>query len=164
MNRKPVHICFVCLGNICRSPTAEGVMRRLVSDLALGDQFEIDSAGTAAYHVGERADKRARQAASRRQTPLESRARQFQSEDFESRDFVLAMDQSNLADLSSLQDAEAFQGHLSLLRDFDPIAHSGSEVPDPYYGGDTGFEDVLDQCEAACRGLIEHLRNNGRIE
>ena len=155
-----VRICFVCLGNICRSPTAEGVMKRLVADEGLAHVIDVDSAGTAAYHVGERADKRSRQHAERRGISLDSRARQFVDRDFGSMDYVLAMDESNLEDLQSLPGAADYDGHLVLFRTFDPIAPSGAEVPDPYYGGDRGFEEVLDLCEAACRGLLGHVREH----
>ena len=155
-----VQVCFVCLGNICRSPTAEGVMQRLVDDSGLGDKICVDSAGTAAYHVGERSDKRSREAARPRGIALNSRGRQFQTEDFERFDYVLAMDESNLMDLRALEGATEHSGHLGLLRAFDAIAPPGAEVPDPYYGGDSGFEDVLDLCEAACRGLLERIRED----
>ena len=158
MAREIIRVCFVCLGNICRSPTAEGVMRRLVEDEGLSERIDIDSAGTAAYHVGESPDKRSRQAARRRGFPLDSRARKFERDDFGVQNYVLAMDRENLADLEALRAGSSFEGHLSLLRDFDPLAPPGSEVPDPYYGGDAGFEEVIDLCEAACRGLIEAIR------
>ena len=163
MSRAASRVCFVCLGNICRSPTAEGVLRRIVVDEGLSDHFVIDSAGTAAYHVGERADARSRDFASRRGISLDSRGRQFTNEDFECLDYVLAMDASNLSDLEELPGAADFAGTLSLFRAFDPIAKAQAEVPDPYYGGDRGFDDVLDLCEAACRGLIEHMREAGQI-
>jgi len=164
MAHDPIRVCFVCLGNICRSPTAEGVMRHLVSAMGLDERFYVDSAGTAAYHVGERADARAREFARARGITLESRARQFQDEDFTRFDVVLAMDGENLADLRALPGAQDFAGQLRLTLDFDPAAQSGAEVPDPYYGGDRGFEHVLDLCEAACRGLIDHLRDEGHLD
>ena len=153
-------ICFVCLGNICRSPTAEGVMRGLVAEAGLEHRIEIDSAGTAAYHAGELADKRSRQAASRRGLRLDSRARQFVESDFARFQYVLAMDRSNLAHLEALRPASGEKSHLGLLRSFDPLAPSRAEVPDPYYGGPGGFDEVLDLCEAACRGLLEQLREH----
>lgn len=164
MSRQPVRICFVCLGNICRSPTAEGVLRHLVAELDLEDQISIDSAGTAAYHEGERADRRARQAAGVRGIELESRARPFESEDFDRFDYVLAMDAENLRDLRALPGAGAFAGRLTRLRDFDPASPKNADVPDPYYGGDAGFEEVLDLCDAACRGWIAHLRDTDQID
>lgn len=153
-------VCFVCLGNICRSPTAEGVMRSLVERQDLVERILVDSAGTAAYHVGERADRRSREAAGRRGIALDSRARQFTADDFAHHDYVLAMDRENLTNLEALRAGTEFDGHLSLLRDFDALAVRGSEVPDPYYGGDAGFEEVLDLCEAACLGLIERIRRD----
>lgn len=156
-----VSVCFVCLGNICRSPTAEGVFRALLEREALIQDVEVDSAGTAAYHTGERADRRSRMFAKRRGYDLSSIARQFVPDDFESFDYVLAMDSQNLADLKSRARAAGVQPrHLSLLRAFDPTAPAGASVPDPYYGGDRGFEEVLSQCERACHGLIAHLRKN----
>lgn len=159
MSVKKVSVCFVCLGNICRSPTADGVFHKLVAVAGLSAQVFIDSAGTAAYHAGERADRRSRLVAEKRGYSLDSIARQFVVEDFPRFDYVLAMDPQNLKDLQALR-ARAIDpgaGHLGLLRDFDPSAGPGAAVPDPYYGGDNGFDEVLDQCERACEALIEHL-------
>jgi protein-tyrosine phosphatase len=152
-----VRVCFVCLGNICRSPTAEGVMRHLVDSRGLADQIEIDSAGTGAWHVGAKADRRARESAARRGIRLESIARQVSHEDFESFDYLVAMDRSNLADLERLAPSREAKGKIRLLRSFDPGAPTGAAVPDPYYGGEGGFEEVLDICEAGCRALLEYL-------
>jgi protein-tyrosine phosphatase len=128
-------------------------MRRLAQDAGLN--LVIDSAGTAAYHEGEKADQRSRAAARARGYELTSIARQFQAEDFERFDYVLAMDTRNLESLQNLrQPGQDHACHLGLLRDFDPSAGSQASVPDPYYGGDGGFEEVLDQCERACRGLL----------
>jgi len=152
-----VRVCFVCLGNICRSPTAAGVMQRLVSDAGLADRIEIESAGTAGYHVGEPADARSRAAARARGVELEGRAQQFLAEDFDRFDYVLAADRGNLRDLERLAGTE-HRGKLSLLRSFDPEAAALAEVPDPYYGGPRGFEEVLDVCERACAGLLSSIR------
>ncbi len=161
MKARVTRVCFVCLGNICRSPTAEGVMRRLVRDAGLEDQFQIESAGTAAYHAGERPDQRARAFAGKRGTPLDSHARQFLEADFDRFDWVLAMDRENLENLEMLRSGSGSSGaQVILLRAFDPVAPTGAEVPDPYYGGDAGFEEVLDLCEAACRGLLEKVRDS----
>jgi protein-tyrosine-phosphatase len=128
-----------------------------------GIELLIDSAGTAAYHAGERADHRSRSFAKKRGYGLTSVARQVTVEDFRAFDYVLAMDTENLADLEQLhQKAGSPVCHVGLLRDFDPSASAGSSVPDPYYGGELGFEEVLDQCERACRGLLEHLKSSGR--
>lgn len=156
-----VSVCFVCLGNICRSPTAEGVFRALLAQENLTSEVEVDSAGTAAYHTGERADRRSRRFAKRRGYELSSIARQFLPDDFECFDYVLAMDEQNLADLKSRSRAAGIvPKHLGLLREFDRTAPAGASVPDPYFGGDEGFNEVLDQCERACRGLILHLRTH----
>ncbi len=152
-----IRVCFVCLGNICRSPTAEGVMKKLVRDAGLEERIDIESAGTAAYHVGERPDPRSREEARRRGVALESRAQQFTAKDFARFDYVLAMDRENLADLSGLTDDTVHLERLTLLRRFEPGSTNDSSVPDPYYGGDDGFMRVFEICEAACRGLLEHI-------
>lgn len=154
-----VSVCFVCLGNICRSPTAEGVFRALLEKENLTRDVEVDSAGTAAYHTGERADKRSRVFAKNRGYELSSIARQFSPDDFQRFDYILAMDAQNLADLKSRARALGVTPkHLGLFREFDRTAPAGASVPDPYFGGDDGFNEVLDQCERACRGLVQHLR------
>jgi protein-tyrosine phosphatase len=152
----PVRVCFVCLGNICRSPTAEGVLRRLVAEAGLETAVEIDSAGTAAYHAGEGADPRSAEAARARGIELTSVARQFRPRDFERFDYVLAMDRENREHLRELApDADA-AGRVSLLRAF--AGEADEDVPDPYHGGPGGFDDVFDICERACKGLLEHIR------
>jgi protein-tyrosine phosphatase len=153
-----VRILFVCLGNICRSPTAEVVFRTLASRESPDLVLEIDSAGTAGYHVGELPDRRTRQAAARRGYDLSAlRARVVEPRDFEYFDLILAMDRENLRALERRAPPQARE-RLRLFLDFAPEAGIG-EVPDPYYGGPNGFEDVLDLIEAAARGLIQHLRN-----
>ena len=152
-----MRICFVCLGNICRSPTAHGVMERLVADAGLDDVVVIDSAGTGAYHVGEMPDERSRDAARRRGFALTHRARQFVAGDFARFDLVVAMDGQNLRNLQRLAAGRAAPA-IVLLRSFDPTAESRAEVPDPWSGGEAGFEEVLDQCERACAGLLGHIR------
>ena len=156
-----MRICFVCLGNICRSPTAHGVMERLVADAGLTARIAIDSAGTGAYHVGELPDERTRTAARRRGLDLTHRARQFTAPDFDRFDLIVAMDGQNLRRLEQLA-----RGHrtppIVLLRSFDPTAPERAEVPDPWGGGDAGFEEVLDQCERACAGLLAHVREQLR--
>lgn len=151
-----VTVCFVCLGNICRSPTAEGVMRKLVSEAGLSDRIECDSAGTAAYHAGEAPDPRSRSAAKRRGVTVSGRARQFLPGDWQRFDYVIAMDTSNYEALQETADPSS-KKKLFLLRSFDPQSPTGASVPDPYYGGPSGFDDVLDQCEAACGHLLERI-------
>jgi len=157
-----MRICFVCMGNICRSPTAEGVMARLVRDASLHDRITLDSAGTGAWHVGEPPDDRACAAAARRGITLDHRARQFTRADLARFDLVLAMDTDNLRQLRKLANGQLpTKPEIRLLRDFDPDAPPSAEVPDPYYG-DAGFEHVLDLCERACKGLLAYARGKLR--
>lgn len=156
-----MRILFVCLGNICRSPTAAVVFRAVASREAPDIVLEIDSAGTAGYHVGEPPDRRTRQAAARRGYDLSAlRARMVEPRDFEYFDLILAMDGENLRTLERRAPPQARE-RLRLFLEFAPEAGI-TEVPDPYYGGPNGFEDVLDLIEAASRGLIEHLRRQSR--
>lgn len=133
-------------------------MKKLVADAGHAAAFRIESAGTGGWHVGERSDKRARSAAETRGYAMNGRAQQFTAAMFARFDYVLAMDQSNQDHLIRLAPNAEARGKVHLLRDFDDGAPKGSEVPDPYYGGDDGFEEVLDICEAACRGLFERLK------
>lgn len=151
-------LCFVCLGNICRSPTAEGVMRHLVRAAGLEGSVKIDSAGTAGYHSGEAPDRRARAAGARRGIEIGGAARQFQRADWQHFDYVLAMDRSNRDDLAATAPNSQLLTKLHLLRSFDPASPAGADVPDPYYGGEDGFDLVLDLCLAACRPLLERVR------
>ena len=156
-----MRILFVCLGNICRSPTAEGVLRALAAREAPELSLEIDSAGTAGYHVGEPPDARTRAAALRRGYTLEAlRARVLEPADFERFDLILAMDAENLRVMRRRAPAHAHE-RLRLFLEFAP-ASQVREVPDPYYGGPNGFEEVLDLVEEAARGLIAHLRQRAR--
>jgi protein-tyrosine phosphatase len=155
-----MRILFVCMGNICRSPTAEGVMRRLLRDAGLRDEIEIDSAGTGGWHAGEPPDARAAEAAGRRGVVLEGAARQVTGADYEAFDLLVAMDRENLRELLALAPDEEAAEKVRLLREFDPASADAGDldVPDPYYGGERGFERVLDLVEAACRGLLDELR------
>jgi protein-tyrosine phosphatase len=159
-----VRILFVCLGNICRSPTAEGVMRALVHEAGLTDTIELESAGTGRWHVGSPPDARASAAARSRGVALEGAARQVREEDFEDFDLIVAMDSSNLRELRGLASGEDQRAKVRLLREFDP-ASAGAEdldVPDPYYGARGGFEEVLDIVQAACQGLLDQIRADER--
>jgi protein-tyrosine phosphatase len=150
-------ILLVCLGNICRSPTAEGVLRAIAAREFPELELIVDSAGTADYHVGEPPDRRTVAAARRRGYDLSAlRARQVQTEDFRRFDYVLAMDRANLSELESRRLAGA-TAQLALFLSFAPGCEY-EEVPDPYYGGSEEFERVLDLCEAAARGLLAQLR------
>jgi protein-tyrosine phosphatase len=158
-----MRILFVCMGNICRSPTAEGVMRRLVSQAGLEDRVEIESAGTGGWHVGEPPDERAALAARRRGITLSGAAQQVTPDDFGRFDLLIALDRANLRELLALAPDEEAAEKVRLLREFDPAASGDLDVPDPYYGGDRGFETVLDLVEAACRGLLDELRAAERV-
>jgi protein-tyrosine phosphatase len=151
------------MGNICRSPTAEGVMRRLLDDAGLADRVEVESAGTGGWHAGEPPDERATLAAGRRGVKLAGSARQVRPGDFRRFDLLIAMDRANLRELLAIAPDEEAAGKVRLLREFDPASSGDLDVPDPYYGGDRGFETVLDMVEAACRGLIDELRAADRV-
>lgn len=155
-----VRVLFVCLGNICRSPSAEGVFRSLVEQAGLSDQIEIDSCGTGNWHVGKSPDDRAQQAARRRGIDISDlRARQIRAEDLDRFDYVLVMDRQNLADVRAIWQQNGGT-RPALFLDFGPSGHD--EVPDPYYGGHEGFETVLDMIEEAGRGLLADIR--GRLD
>jgi protein-tyrosine phosphatase len=156
--RGPVRVCFVCLGNICRSPTAEGVFRHLVAEAGLTARFEIDSAGTAGHHSGEAPDRRARAAGKRAGIAIGGAARQFLADDFARFDYVIVMDPSNRADLRRLAQGEEASSKIRLLRSYDPHAPKDAPVPDPYYGDEAGFDHVLELCRTACRHLLEEIR------
>jgi protein-tyrosine phosphatase len=148
------------MGNICRSPTAEAVMRHLVAERSLSDQIQIESAGTGDWHVGDPADSRARAAGLRRGYRLDRRAQQFRHAFFDRFDYVLAADLDNQHQLERLAPDEAARSKIRLLRSFDPASPPGAELPDPYYGGPDGFDEVLDLSEAACRGLLRHIERD----
>src|SRR5260221_4211906 len=152
-----VRVCFVCLGNICRSPTAEAVMRDLVERAGLSDRIEVDSAGTGDWHAGHPPDARSAAAALRRGIRLQGCARQFERSDWERFDYVLAMDRSNYEQLSASAPPSAPGAKVRLLRSFDPASPHGASVPDPYYSSD-GFDEVIDLCIAACSPLLLHIR------
>jgi protein-tyrosine phosphatase len=153
-----MRILFVCLGNICRSPTAEAVFRHLLANVASDLEIEVDSAGIGSWHIGEPPDERAQAAARRRGFEMgELRARQIVREDFERFDLILAMDRENLAELRKRSPPQ-FRERVRLFLEYAPDLGE-EEVPDPYYGGEAGFEAVLDLAEQAARGLLEHLRN-----
>lgn len=151
-------ILFVCTGNICRSPGAEGVFTKIVKDHGLEDRFEIDSAGTTAYHAGETADKRMQKHASKRGYNLTSISRKFNpAKDFEHFDMVIAMDNENLQALKKLVRDSNDLIKICKMTDYRKFWNY-EEIPDPYYGGDEGFELVLDLLEDSCQGLLEKLR------
>ncbi len=157
-----IKVLFVCMGNICRSPTAEGVFAALVNKKKLAESFKIDSAGTHAYHIGDAPDLRAQKAARERGVELKHlRARKVKSNDFLEFDHILVMDDDNFASL----DADCPEEYKHKLRHFlDYAPHlNAKEVPDPYYGGAYGFERVLDLVEAASEGFISSLQQAGDL-
>jgi len=158
-----LRLLFVCLGNICRSPTAEGTMRALVRQAGLEDEIEVDSAGTGGWHVGSPPDERATTAASARGIVLAGAARRVRVEDFDDFDLMIAMDSANHRDLTALARDGEQRAKVRLLREFDPASRGAGDldVPDPYYGEGDGFERVLDMVEASCRGLLTQIEAGG---
>ncbi|WP_024851588.1 low molecular weight protein-tyrosine-phosphatase [Hydrogenovibrio kuenenii] len=158
-NKEKVRVLFVCLGNICRSPTAHAVFRRMVDEAALSDLVLIDSAGTAAYHVGKQPDARSTQVAESRGIPMaDLRARKVDLGDIIQFDYILAMDRSNYMDLMELALPE-HREKIRMFLDFAP-EYDETEVPDPYYGGPAGFDHVFDLVTAASKGLLDDIRAN----
>ncbi len=158
-----VKILFVCMGNICRSPMAEGVFRRMLDSAGLTGQVSVDSAGTHSYHIGAAPDSRGQTTARRRGVDLSAlRARQVTVDDFVEFDHVLAMDRENFEHLLALCQDDQLQRRIQLFMDFAPDLPE-REVPDPYYGGPNGFERVMDLIEEASQGLLMHLRERYRL-
>ncbi len=163
-----MRLLFVCMGNICRSPTAEGVMRALVDREGLEASIEVESAGTGAWHVGSPPDRRASQVARARGIALGGTARQVRVQDFFDFDLLVAMDRENLRELRQLAPGEQEREKVRLLREFDPASAPASEpdvhdrgdldVPDPYYGAAGGFDEVFELVSAACEGLLAQIR------
>ncbi len=149
-------ILLVCLGNICRSPTAEAAVREALAQRGLSDRVEVDSAGTGSWHLGDPPDSRMREAAATAGLRLDGEARQVTTADFEHYDLLVAMDRANARDLRALAPDEAARAKVRLFRDFDPDADS-DEVPDPYYGGRRGFARVVEICRSGAAGLVDHL-------
>jgi protein-tyrosine phosphatase len=155
-------VLFVCMGNICRSPLAEGVFRHLVAESGLTDRFEIDSAGTSSYHVGEPPDARSANVARQRCIRLTGKSRAIAAADLERFDYVIAMDDDNLLRIRQMAARKPGRASVHLLRDFDGVA-KGANVPDPYYGGPHGFEDVHDIVDRSCRAFLSHLRERHQL-
>ena len=150
-------VLFVCLGNICRSPLAEGIFHHLVDEAGLSERFDVDSAGTGSWHLGELPDARASMVASQHGVELTTRARQLTPEDMQRFDVVIAMDHENLRNIERMADAAGSEARIILLRAYDSDG-DGEEVPDPYYGGASGFENVYGMVRRSCQMLLEELR------
>lgn len=155
----PFKIVFVCLGNICRSPTAEGVFQHLVSERGLQPYFYVDSAGTSAYHIGETANSKSQKTANEHGIELRSRARRFELDDLKEFDLVVTMDRRNLKNVKSADSGSDHLDKIVLLRDYDPAPGDG-EVPDPYYGGIDGFQNVFNVVKRSCTALLGKLEKN----
>ncbi|MEM9156626.1 MAG: low molecular weight protein-tyrosine-phosphatase [Cyanobacteria bacterium P01_F01_bin.33] len=149
-------LLFVCLGNICRSPTAENVMRYLVEEAGLSDRITCDSAGTSSYHIGSPPDRRMQQAARAKGMTLTGEARQFRAEDLEAFDLILAMDRQNYRDILLLDPERRFADKVKMMCDYC-TEYPDREVPDPYYGGGDGFRYVVELLQDACSGLLREM-------
>ena len=151
-------VCFVCSGNICRSPTAEAVFRRRLADAGLDGEVEVDSAGLGDWHVGQDVDERSAAALRARGYPAwVHEAKQFRPADFAERDLVVALDAGHERALRAMAGTDADRAKIRMLRSYDPAAAADLDVPDPYFGGELGFEHVLDLVEAACAGLLAEV-------
>jgi protein-tyrosine phosphatase len=157
MTTNPTRILFVCLGNIIRSPLAARLFERAAQEASLGDRVEVASAGTADYHVGEPPDPRMVRTAARRGFDYTNQGRQLKPADMDSFDLIIPMDLENKADIEALARKPDHRAKIHLLREFDPQANGALAVPDPWYGGPSGFEDVYDIIERSVRGLLESL-------
>ena len=155
---KKISVLFVCLGNICRSPAAEAIFIDLINKKGLSDSFIVDSAGTGSWHIGKKADSRMRLAAERRNIKILSRARQINIEDFKKYNYILAMDNSNLNNINIFRNQRSLICNASIrkIQDFKSIFKE-EEVPDPYFGGDEGFDNVLDILEDSVNGFLESI-------
>ena len=154
----PISVLFVCLGNICRSPLAEALFRKVVTDARLESRFRIDSAGTSGYHQGDAPDERTSAVAARRGVTVRGSSRQIVPDDLAAFDYVIVMDRENLGNVEALAREGPGRAAVHLLREFDPEADGDLEVPDPYFGGPSGFEDVHDLVERSAEGLLDHIR------
>ncbi|MGB3691321.1 MAG: low molecular weight protein-tyrosine-phosphatase [Spirulinaceae cyanobacterium] len=151
-------LLFVCLGNICRSPSAENIMNHLIAEAGLTDEIVCDSAGTSSYHIGSPPDRRMNSAAKKRGIELKGEARQFIRSDFAEFDLILAMDRDNYNNILALDQESKYQSKVRLMCDY-ASEHQEKEVPDPYYGGPEGFDNVIDLLLDACSGLLQEIKS-----
>ena len=158
MTSSPYHICFVCLGNIVRSPLAEHLFRQHAAQAGLEGQYQVASAGTGTWHLGESPDARMRRLAARRGLNYDGRARQFRREDLDRYDLIVPMDMENRIDLLRLASTPAQQAKIHLLREFDPHGGPRLSVPDPYYDGVDAFEEVYDMIDRSVKALLDSLQ------
>mgnify|MGYP001988601708 CR=1 FL=1 len=156
------NILFVCMGNICRSPSAEAVMNGIIKNNNLQALVKCDSAGTIGYHEGDPADQRMKMFASKRGYDLTSIARQIRHEDLQTFDYIITMDKDNYDDVTALDSTGEYSDKITMMTDYAKAIKTNS-VPDPYYGGSNGFELVLDLLEDSCEGLLDHINNNNDL-
>jgi protein-tyrosine phosphatase len=156
---KKVNVLFVCLGNICRSPLAEALFNDKVARQGLHDHFCADSCGTSDYHIGEEPDERTQLNALQNGLQINHRGRQLTEQDLEHFDYIFAMDQNNYANIMRLRNAALHQSKISLMRSFDPLGEN-RDVPDPYFGGARGFQEVYEILDRSTHRLLEHLQKN----
>ena len=149
-------VLFVCLGNICRSPSAENIMNHLIQQRGLSDRIQCDSAGTSSYHIGSSPDRRMAAAARQRGIELRGQARQLTADDLDAFDLILAMDRENYRDICALDISQRHHAKIKLMCEFCQH-HTDRDVPDPYYGGAEGFNYVIDLLLDACEGLLDHI-------
>ncbi len=157
-----ISVLFVCLGNICRSPLAEALFRDAVTEAGLQDRFRVDSAGTSGYHDGEPPDRRTTAVAAARGVTVRGVSRRVTERDLASFDYIIAMDADNRREVEALR-GRSRQPQVRLLREFDPRADGDLDVPDPYFGGPRGFEDVHDMVDRSARALLRHIRQERRL-
>ena len=156
--KNKIRILFVCLGNICRSPAAEGIMKRIVDKYELQDIIEVDSAGTSGWHEGDLPDERMRFHGERRGYDFQSRARKFIKSEFEKSDYIIVMDDDNYDKVKSLANGKDHMDKIRRMTEFSLQHNQHTSIPDPYYGGAQGFELVLDLLEDACEGLLQAIK------
>lgn len=161
---KNMRICFVCLGNIVRSPLAENLFLHLAEEAGVADNYQVDSAGTSAYHAGESPDSRMRKVARAHGLVYDGRSRQFRRHDFQKFDLIIAMDTQNQQDLIRMAPTVEDRDKIALMRSYDFQGEPNASVPDPYYGGVEGFEHVYDIVQRSCRGLLEALEEESKKE
>ena len=158
MNSKNINLLFVCLGNICRSPAAEGIMKKMIADEGLEERIFVDSSATSSWNEGKTPDERMRLHGSKRGYDFCSIARTFRSSDFDKFDYILVMDNNNYMNVKKLAKSEEDVSKIYRMTDFSNEFSDHDHVPDPYYGGDDGFNLVMDLLEDACRGLLKEVK------